>query len=412
MKQPIPLLLISDAVSSTTGLGRITRDLAVRIHEHLGDVYRVGTYGIGGQGSRHLGFQQYHAESLDNWVLTGLPEVWEDFAGDEHGIVFTIWDASRLGWLSQPSIQCDNPLLKLFLMKPPFKKWGYFPIDAEGPNGKLPYPIQQVLAGFDRRLAYGKWAAEVVDRSLAMPEGTTDYLPHGIDSSVFYERNRRSARAFFPSRTGAIDLHGKQASIIQNNEILIGIVATNQSRKDWALGIETCAILAKNHNVRLWIHTDVYERNWSIPALIIDFGLVDRTVTSTGFLADDRMAQAYSACDITLGIGLGEGFGFPCMESLFCGTPCLHGDYAGAPEWMLGGHTHGYSRQEDEPLLVKPIAYRYEGIYSCKRPVFAAQDWADKAERLIGKRMNHNGEIDWNELWPRWCNWFREPRNE
>ena len=46
------------------------------------------------------------------------------------------------------------------------------------------------------------------------------------------------------------------------------------------------------------------------------------------------MAQFYSACDVTLGIGLGEGAGYPLFESTSCGTPVVHGNYGGGPEYL------------------------------------------------------------------------------
>jgi glycosyltransferase involved in cell wall biosynthesis len=409
MGKVTPLLIVSDAPTSGSGLGRIAGDLALRIAEKMTDTFRVATLGYGGIVSRHLPYHQYIAEDMKDFVPLTLPEIWEDWAGNEKGIYLTINDLSRLGWLAHPGTQCENPRLRDFLLDNPFQKWGYFPIDASGPNDRLTFPLQQTLLGFDRVLAYGKWAAGVVDRTLDKPEGTTEYLPHGIDSSIFYERNRKLCRKMFVSITGAANLLDNQAARVKEDEVLVGIVATNQSRKDWQLALETCAILANNHKLRVWIKCDVLERHWSIPALLIDYGLVANTLISLGDMSDDSMAQAYSACDVTLAPGLGEGFGLPIFESLFCQTPAIHGDYAGAPEWMLGSVQGHIQRQKDEPLLVKPIAYRYEGVYSCKRPVFSAQDWADKAEGVLDKRMNHNGEIDWgrNRLWLRWEQWLK-----
>jgi hypothetical protein len=55
----MPLLILSDAPSSTTGLGRITRDLATRIHANLTE-FRVGCLSYGGPGSLRFGFPEGH----------------------------------------------------------------------------------------------------------------------------------------------------------------------------------------------------------------------------------------------------------------------------------------------------------------------------------------------------------------
>src|SRR5438309_8429213 len=116
---PVPLLIISDSPNSGTGLGRITRDLATRIHEHLPDVFTVGTLGYGGSYTRALSFPQYTIEGMQGWVLPTLPEVWKDFAGEEKGIIFTIWDASRMLWFSRPE-NCPAQHLRKFLAELPF----------------------------------------------------------------------------------------------------------------------------------------------------------------------------------------------------------------------------------------------------------------------------------------------------
>lgn len=403
-----PLLILSDSPDSGTGLGRICKDLATRIHEHMGGTFRVATVGAGGPGSRHFGFPQYHADKK-NWVVLNLPEIWRDFAGDEPGYLFVIWDISRLQWLADPD-NCEelkgNIYLKNFLLRKPFKKWLYPPMDATGPFDKLTYPLARYAAGFDRILGYSQWAAGILDRTYGLPEWSTPSLSHGIDSSVFYERDRKACRANFHTITNSINLLHGFSKPIEEGEGIVGICATNQARKDFGIGIASFAQMAKEKRLRLWIKTDSLERHWSIPARLVDYGIVEQTMITLDDLSDDAMAQAYSACDVTLGIGLGEGFGFCIHESLFCGTPCISGNYGGAPEYV-NGSLCGIPNPKSE-MLVEPIAYKEEGIFSCLRPVFLPRSFTQAALDHMERRMNHNGDLDWNQLWPRWQAWFEE----
>jgi glycosyltransferase involved in cell wall biosynthesis len=346
---------------------------------------------------------------MSDWILPSLPDVCRDFFGDEKGTILVISDAHRWTWLAAPR-GCNElftkfPGLQQWAMSRPFELWGYMPIDSSGPNDRLTFPIMKTLLGFDRLLAYGPFGEGVIRRTIGDEESDKRHLchlPHGIDSEIFYEMPRRLSRKLFLEYTGAQNFfqmigHVKGTAPIADDEVLIHIVATNQNRKDWCCGLEACAILAKTRKIRVWCHLDDLERFWSIPNLLADFGLLDKTIISLGQISDERMATAYSACDLGLGIGLGEGMGYPIFESLFCGTPCLHVNYGGAPAWM-----------DNPDLLVEPIAYRYEGSYASQRPVSRAQDWATKADAVIGKRVNRLGELDWPNLWPKWQKWFME----
>lgn len=396
MGKVTPILILSDAPTSGTGLGRITRDLAIRIAENMPDTFRVATLGYGGVASKSLPFHQYSIEGMgSDWVIPTLPQIWQDWTGGEHGILMTIWDLSRLGWLLRPEMNCQNHALRDFLLKRPFERWTYLPIDAEGPNGKMTFPLQQMLEGSDRILAYGKWGGGVVDRTLGLDDGTTRWLPHGIDTQVFYERDRAWNRKTFPSYTKACSLMGNLTERVKAEEVLVSIVATNQARKDWALGLEAVSKLYLSHNVRVWIKTDVLERHWSIPALLLDYGIADRAMITLDDMIDEELARAYAASDIVLGIAP-EGFGYVHVEATACGSPCIVGSYAGGAELV------------PEEMQVTPTAYRYDGVWASKRPVHNPRKWAELAEDWLGKRTTLLPQYDWRTLWTHWEQWLKE----
>ena len=381
---PTPVLFLSDAVSCSSGLARITRDLATRLHENCSDAFDVASVGYGGPGRRDTPFKEYHVSSVDNWLVPELPQIWDDWARGREGTLHVIWDASRLYWLGMPTL-CPQPHLRKFAERKDVKKWIYGAIDAEGPNGKVPSRIAQTYKVFDRVIDYSAFSSKIT--------GNPDHLPHGIDTKVFYPRDHKQARELFMQK-GFLGL--------TRDSLLVGIVATNQARKNWQLGIETCKILLdKGHDLRVWCHADVIDRYWSIGNLIVDYGLASRAAVTIERFTDEQLAWMYSACDVTLGIGP-EGWGYPLCESLACGVPVITGNYAAQAEYV------------PKEYLVDPIAFFYEGAYCSKRPVFNASEWADKVEAAslessqVARKSLLPEWIDWKNLWPAWEKWFKE----
>ncbi len=400
----IPLLLIGDSVSSSTGLSRITRELAQRINANLSDTFEVGSAGWGGTCCYELPWKQYPVSRADGWTIPELPFVAKDFFGERKGILFFILNHSWLKWVSHPET-LPNGDLKTFLQSGQAERWIYAPVDSEGPNGKLLPSEGEILSGFDRVLAYTSWGARVIDRTLASYHGmcyaelenpSTQYLPHGTDHTAFYPRSRKEARACFIEK---VVQNG--SGLIADDVLLLGGIATNTPRKDFGLFFEVCGeLLKRGINVGAWIHTDKYQKQncWDLLALRDAFGMRDRVIFTNSHLDDDAMAWGYAACDVTMGVG-SEGWGYPISESLACGVPCITGDYAGAAEFT------------PEEFKITPAAYRYDGYYCNKRPVFWASTWAD---RVMEVRINEtsprasllNPKYYWKSCWPEWESWL------
>ena len=245
-------------------------------------------------------------------------------------------------------------------------------------------------------LAYTKWGAEVIDRTMESDPlwigPKTSYLPLGTDEKIFYPRSRKEARRLVVNRLA------HKNGIVSDDITLIGIVATNTPRKDWALGFEICAeLLRRGVNVGLWAHTDQFRKNWDLISLAESFGMRQRTILTSGHIPDEHMAWGYAACDCTLGIG-SEGWGLPISESLAMGIPCITGDYAGQTEFTPSN------------LRVKPVGFRYEGYWANKRPVFNAAEWADRVQ-LATSNNQRESLLDrryfWGGCWPEWESWLR-----
>src|SRR5215471_8461306 len=343
MKQ-IPLLFLSDSPSEPTGLGRITKDLAVLCSSL--PQFRIGVMGRGAGwlASRQLPFAQYVFDMTHQWGEEHIEQVWDDFAGSREGIVMTIWDLSRLHWFSRPRM---NGRLQEFLESKKFRKWAYVPVDSYGVGGKLTGLSADTLLGFDRVLAYGMFGKDVLEYTL---QREVDWIPHGYSAKLFSKREKAPGRAMLG---------------VKEDEQLIGCVMTNQSRKDWGTCFSTWARVKKPGR-KFWAHVDTAERYWNLNALAMDFGLNNGEIilTANGDRSSEMMSYLYSACDMTMLPSLGEGFGYPIVESLACGVPVIHTHYGGESELI-----------PEENWLVGAEVQRLDGLWNCVRPVLNPVKW-------------------------------------
>ena len=379
MDNRTPIMFLGDSPSGNTGLGRILRDVATRTQEEFKDVLDVAVIGGGTPPDPALGLKHYSMTTVKDWMVLDLPYAWRSHAGDKEGIIFSIWDVSRLLWMAHPE-QCPDPQLRDFMLNFKGKKWVYPAIDGEGPNGYMPTILKDALAKFDRILNYTRFSSNIT--------GYPDVATHGIDTSVFYPRP--DAREVVAAKWNVTLDHG---------EVMIGIVATNQPRKDWALAFGALSLLNQQGiKARVWIHTDTDIRYWDLRSLYVDFGLhpnIKVFLTPYG-LPDEDLATLYSACDVTIGAGP-EGFGYCNAESLCCGTPHITGSYGGQSDFV------------PKCWQIEPIAYRYEGIFAIQRPVYNAQDFADKVAWMLRKPNLRDWTLPvcaWSEVWPAWQKWI------
>lgn len=395
--KPTPILLLSDSVDCHSGLARITRDICTMLSRN--PRFRVGSLGLWGNPARSLPWMQYTInERTGLWGQGDLPHVWRDFAGAERGIVLTVWDPTRTLWLTRPEYSGSEEL-SAWLREGHFAKWGYITLDATGPQDMLSVQGRDSLLGYNRLLAYTRWGAEVIRRTIGDAESDRrglDWLPHGLDLDLWQLHDREESKAaLYP--------------FLHEGDRLVGVVGTNQARKDWGLAASVCQQLAsRDSRLRFWWHSDIAERYWSLPALLWDFGLGDRVKVTYG-LTSREMYGMYNACDLTLHPGLGEGFGYPIFESLACGTPVLHGDYAGGADVL---RQCGW-----ESMLMPPESWRLDGIHNQMRPVFNSQEWANRAYTLLcieekagtadrEKLRDSIAHLSWKNLTAPWTRWL------
>lgn len=109
-------------------------------------------------------------------------------------------------------------------------------------------------------------------------------------------------------------------------------IGTVQPRKNYARLIEAVAALGPEHkDVHLviaggrgWLENPIYQA-------VRDFQLTDR-VHFTGFARDEDLPTLYSDAVCLAYPSLYEGFGFPVLEAMACGTPVVTSNVSSMPE--------------------------------------------------------------------------------
>lgn len=373
MPDRIPLLVLGDDPKLPTGLARIARDLlavAIKFPE-----LECAALGCGADEDRRDGdypvFRMMPLESSCGEM--DMKRMEKVFFKGRKPILWPTWDATRSLWMKRESF--------LWSVKPTC--WGYFPFDSYGPRRHQPQCILEVLKKFEHLAVPSQFA------KYSLGELESDVIPHGYDPKVFYPRDPLAGR--------------KLLHVPETTKHIVGVVATNQSRKDWGMVADVCGMLAQSFNdIHFWWHTDSLDRVWNFLLLIHEFGLAKK-VTITHTAQDDTMAQMYSACDVTLAPGLGEGFGYPILESVACGTPVVHGLYGAGVEILAngGGQAVPIDSERWEPTSFPVV-----------RPVYRASDWLDRAAELI--RIGHDPQdisstverYQWQNLAPKWEGWI------
>jgi glycosyltransferase involved in cell wall biosynthesis len=375
--RPTPLVVIGDAPTQPSGLGRIGRDLCTLIHRHHSDEIALLQIGLQLSSGSYAWkgpwpLVTFSAEE-GRMGATALAKVLQSYQGRK-GIVFGLWDA-HFCWELLDTVRAYG-----------WDFWIYPPVDAVNPFGTWGGPAAEVVRRADRVLAYGAWGAQILENIRERPVA---HLPLGIGSIW----QPPEAPPSGPSR--------------------IGCVATNSPRKDLHLFVAILAELRRRgHDLSAWLVTDTLVKGWSIPELMRMYKIHPeelRVYTNADRLGDQDLLKLYQGSSITIAPGLGEGFGYPIVESLACGVEVVHGEYAGGAELLP-------LRTSDPPLrhaiYPQPVAWRTEGIYALTRPIYTPEDFVNSVEWLWKDPQSRvtcitaAARFRWEAIWPQWSDWI------
>lgn len=104
-----------------------------------------------------------------------------------------------------------------------------------------------------------------------------------------------------------------------------------------------------------------------------------RRVRLTGHLEDPEMVALISGAEVMVFPSLAEGFGFPVIEAMACGTPVITSITSSLPEAANGA-----------ALLVNPVS-----VESIQQGIQQLLDSPQQRERLRSKGFQHTSQLTW-----------------
>lgn len=202
---------------------------------------------------------------------------------------------------------------------------GYFPVDHD--------PAPPVIAIRARQLDFPVVYSEFARAAMADAGVTCDFIPHTIDTSIFYPGDRGEARR----RIG-----------LPEGRFVAAIVAANQElfRKAFPEQMAAFAQFARDHeeiDPILYVHSDHnHPEGHDIYAMAEHLGIAGRLCGPDKYsymmgLPAEFVADVYRASDVLLAAARGEGFGLPIAEAQACGCPVITTAFTAMTELTVNG---------------------------------------------------------------------------
>ena len=296
----------SNAPWAPTGYGQQTAQVVPRLAAAGHDVAIVCNYGLYGSVLEWEGIKVYPAGS--DWSNDTIPAHALHHFNSDPGQLIVLYDAWTL----------RNPIYKEMNMAV------WVPIDHT--------PAPPLVANhFSEHGSSPIAMSRFGERELKKYDLDPYYVPHGVDTKVFYPIDKAEA---------------KKALGFPANKFLVGMVSTNNStpiiRKAYP---EAMAAFGMFHHANpdslLYVHAHHKARlnGADLVALANARGIpsdallfVDEYRYLAGGISPAEMRLIYSAFDVLLFPSMGEGFGIPAIEAQACGTPVIATNFSAQTE--------------------------------------------------------------------------------
>ena len=145
--------------------------------------------------------------------------------------------------------------------------------------------------------------------------------------------------------------------------------------------VDAFEMIRKSYDVQLVIAGNMETQHKGKLADVMDRINENENIIATGYVSDDQKRILMSCAEAFLFPSEYEGFGFPVIESMACGTPVITTDVSSLPE--AGG---------DAALYVKPR--NPDAIAECVVKILGDSDYRNG---LIQKGLEHCKKFSWDK---------------
>lgn len=321
------ILVLSDHPLSPSGVGTQTKYMI----EALLKTGRYQFVCLGGAMKHH----DYSPQRVDPWG-----DDWRVFPVDGYGnheIIRSI-------------LQKEKPDVLWFMTDPRFYGWLWEIENEIRPNVPMVYyhvwdnfPAPHYNANFyrstDEVVCISKVTHEILKE--VAPEVSSCYLPHAVNSNVFYKYKTQEQKDILKALRKRICVESTKSHKNMNKKIFFWNNRNARRKqsgtiiwwfKEWLdqVGHDKACLL---------MHTDARDQHGQdLPHIIEHTGVNDgQVMLSTNKVPPEELANLYNVADYTINISDAEGFGLSTLESLSCGTPIVVNMTGGLQEQVTNG---------------------------------------------------------------------------
>lgn len=366
------ILWISDSPALPTGNGKITRNF-------IQGMNNAGLYDVAVLGRGYIGWpkerEEYGCQLFPMHIGRPYPDLMREISREfQPQVVISCLDMWQIDWVehAKESQAVTNI--------------GYISIYGK----PAPYSWKKVVKNLDHAICYSEFGRSVLKEF--MPFSAIDMIHLGVDLKTYRPLPDRDA---------------VKKKYKAKDTFVVGCIARNQIRKRHDKLIEGFALFARSHDdARLYLKTEkTSDHGYIIPDLLKYYGVASKTTVDehrdhTGY-SEEKVVELYNLFDVYVQAAGAEGFGFPLLEAMACGTPVIAPEYSAMTELVKDC---GILLTPRYPRVVDGASVEHVSVDAGELAANLEELYTDtkKREEMCKSGVERAKEFSWENFHARW----------